>query len=992
LAAIGSNIAYLVRSLKILSLSATLSLIVSTAAFPQNDQNGIQFSFLKTSDSLKSTQLYFNVLKIINTSQRTIAGTLALSGPENWRIIGSVQEKLFINPGDTMKIPVRVSPSADATGGIAYVVGASLKTATMYYTTNAYVVLPSYARWDFNVQETSIYFTEFSPDAIVVVNLSNRGNTNEMIKLNFQPGKLLLAQKSNEPEFSEFINLPAFRDTSISYTFSFNKSISSSDLSRYENNWRESAVIINASTETVKRSSTVSIRKLKSEFYNLRNQSSSPLNLDLQVYNLMSNQKARFNFKTYGTVLFPKNKDVQYHFGIQNIFFDSEGNRNFDINRQLLYSARYRDNRNNILVSYNINGGDLHSIYGRGIEGELRINKTNNLYYSVVQNPFSDFVGEYLGYTTVVRGMTLNASVTNENSTTGAGSSTSVQAGTGFTFLKHHNLSLQFLGSLSNFNNFINTGRDTSVTGYSYRLFYNLKYRNLELRFNGINTLNNYTRNSGMQQLYLDGRYSFNEKTRLNLYGNRQYYSVSRYPYNFIYPVNYNSNDFLRLTASFTEGSVLYQAGPTYNGSMREFNDPVSGYLSSYKTWQPGLWGAVTFRLRGYRSITPNLTVSNMIFDFSSEDPSTTGYSINNNIYYTAGLSYYDNVWKVNAYYSNGSTTDLYRSLQVDEKPVLSRSVQVRPSYEKYFFDRRVKIGAYINYAYYMPSGRENVSYSLRFDTYLRNGWSFNINGFVYSNTRVSDEYGRVNTKDLNMIVGVVKSFELQQPRQKYYDLRAVFFNDLDGDKIKSDNEPPVANILVNIEKDRLQSATQGSIASIDLISDSRGEIFYENLPEDHYRLTLTPLVNLQSLYFIDGSEQTVYNDNRKILYIPLAESYKIKGKVIVIRDPNSSEGKVSLSGIRITAVGAKGETYSALTDRFGSYVVNVPKGDRYRVRVNNVFGEQFTIETDETEIQFGANKTLNLDFTFIEKRREIRFNNGDDYSRVTSGRGAADQ
>ena len=42
--------------------------------------------------------------------------------------------------------------------------------------------------------------------------------------------------------------------------------------------------------------------------------------------------------------------------------------------------------------------------------------------------------------------------------------------------------------------------------------------------------------------------------------------------------------------------------------------------------------------------------------------------------------------------------------------------------------------------------------------------------------------------------------------------------------------------------------------------------------------------------------------------------------------------------------------------------------------------GAQFSIANDELVVQFTGNKTLNLDFTFIEKKREINFNNGNEF------------
>ncbi len=968
-----------------LFFSAILTSIPFSYISAQVDDNEISMDFIKSIDSLQASELYFNVLKIRNNSSVAINGSLAFSGPDNWRIITFPVSQLTINPGDTLSIPVRVSPAVDAVGGITYILSASLRLTDRIITENTYFTLPSKPKWDISTPNSSIFFTDQSPNTKFQIYVVNKGNTNELIRIHMQIGRLLVLQGDPGTELIEFINLPAFTDTTLTYSVTFEKKLSYAERSRYENNWKESAVIVSASNERIAKDLAIMIRKLNSSFYNQRDQASSPLNIDFQVYNVMSNQKARFNTRAYGSILFPKNRDVQYLLGLQNIYFDSKSNKNFDINNQLLYSLQYTDNRNSVLFGYNVYGGDLHTLNGRGITGTHDITSASKMSYSLIQNPYSNSLGEHLGYSFNLKNIQLNTGVIHENANSGNHIATSLLAGVGFTMFKYHSLTLDLLGSKSQFRQLTAPALDTSVIGFSYRILYRMQYRKFELRANFLNTNNNYIRNSGMQQIYLDGKYMLNDRTAFILNGNRQYYSLTRYPYNFYTPANYNSNDYIRLTASISQGNLIYQVGPTYNGSMRQYRDPLSGYYSEYKTYQPGVWGAITFRINGYRSITPNITVSNLRFHYTTEDPLGENYSWTKNVYYTAGLNYYDNSWKINAYYTSGTTTDLYRSIQVNEKPVISRSIQVRPSYEKYFFNRTVKFSAYVNYAYYMPSGRENISYSVRYDHYLKGGWSIYLNAFVYSNTRVTEENGRISGKDLNVLAGLTKSFELQQPRLKYYDFRAVFFNDLDGNLVKSDNEPPVSNILVNIEKNQALSVSKSNIMQVDLLSDINGEIYFENLPMDFYKLTFTPLVNLQNLYFLNGSEQTFFNEKKEILYIPLAESYKIKGKVVVVRDPNSTEGKISLSGIRVTALGVNGEVYSVLTDKFGVYILNVPKGDKFRVRVNNVFGEQFQIERDEMEVQFTQNRTINLDFVFIEKRREIRFNGGNDIQRFNS-------
>jgi hypothetical protein len=163
------------------------------------------------------------------------------------------------------------------------------------------------------------------------------------------------------------------------------------------------------------------------------------------------------------------------------------------------------------------------------------------------------------------------------------------------------------------------------------------------------------------------------------------------------------------------------------------------------------------------------------------------------------------------------------------------------------------------------------------------------------------------------------------------------------------------------------------------MITDPQGEIYYGNIPEGIYDLTISPLSNLEDLYFLHGEKQTIEIKSDQVYYLPLVESYKIRGRIIIERDPNSNEGIVSPEGIRITATAENGETYSTLSNSFGTYVLDLPKANSYEVNIYNVFGENFRLERGTYQVQFIENKTINLDFTFTERRRAIQFREGEE-------------
>jgi len=943
------------------------------ACYSQNNNAVAEVFFSKSNDSIVSGNIAFNVLKVFNATSQPIHGKVSLSAPDGWRIIASTGNEISINSLDTAYIPIHISPSANTVGGISYIISAIFNTNQQTFLASTNLSVIAATRWDFSVYKTNLYFTEKNPNTTLQLRLANKGNTNELIKLDYKAGKLISFRGGTE-SYTEFINLPAYKDTAIYQTVAYQTKMNPTDRLRYMNNWKESSIMITASSDKATKSTALQLQKLNSVYVNQRNQSASPLNFDYQMYNLMSTQPIRNSLRAYGSVLFSRNRELQYSAGVQSLYLGASDEK-FNFTRHFLYNLTYNSPVSFTQAGYNVSNGSLHTLNGRGLTGLIKLKKNATINYSVIQNPYSNVFGQSVGVSKSFSNVALNTEIVHEQSTVSAYKATSAATGLGFTLFKAHSVNFQLLGSKVTQNIGL---RDTNVIGYSYRFTYNVRYKNFNLRFNTMSSERNYIMNSGLQQSYLDSRYRVNDKIYFTLYGNHQLYATTQFPYNFFNPVNYNISDYARITMSVYSSNIIYQIGPNYNGSTRQIFGGVNNYKNEFFTYQPGLWAAVTVKAGGYRSITPNLTISNVRFYFKTNDPDLENFTLTNNLFYSVGLNYFDNVWRLNAYYTSGSTSDLYRSVQVDDKPRVSSSIQFRPSYENYFFNRKIKLSAYLNYAYYMPSGRENISYNIKYDQFFKNGWNLSVSGFMYSNVRVlDDQTGRVSTKDLNMVIGITKAFNMQQPRLKYHNLKAVFFNDLDGNRIKSDNEPPVSDVLVTIEKDQLKKNEVSTIPEIKLISDVHGEIMIENLPRDYYRMNFSPMSNLEYLYFLYGSEQGYYNERNNILFIPLAESYKIKGRIILSRDPNSTDGKIDLAGVRVMAKGTNGENYSVLTDNTGSYIISVPNADKYKVKVNNVFGEYFRIDNDEIQVQFTTNKTINVDFIFVEKRREIQFDNG---------------
>ena len=352
----------------------------------QTNKEEISAFFTKTNDSIIAGNLCFNILKIVNEGAKPVKARLSFSSPENWKIISLTSDSLQIEPNDTIFIPVHISPSVNATGGISYIISALLKTENSVISASSNISVKAQGKWEFSVLKNKLFFTDTNPNTTIQIKLSNKGNTNELIKLDYKVGKLLSFRQDNE-NFSEYINLPAFKDTVIYQTVSYRRKISATEQFRYQNNWRESSIILTASSDDDLKSTALQMRKLNSSFENTRNQSSSPLNVDYQIYNLLSSQPIRNNIRTYGSILFKKNRELQYNMGVQSVYFGSSEEK-FDFTRQFLYNMRYMSKHNDIQLGYNVSNNSLHTLNGRGITGIYRLSGNKTINYDVRKKTF----------------------------------------------------------------------------------------------------------------------------------------------------------------------------------------------------------------------------------------------------------------------------------------------------------------------------------------------------------------------------------------------------------------------------------------------------------------------------------------------------------------------------------------------------------------------------------------------------------------------------
>ncbi len=235
--------------------------------------------------------------------------------------------------------------------------------------------------------------------------------------------------------------------------------------------------------------------------------------------------------------------------------------------------------------------------------------------------------------------------------------------------------------------------------------------------------------------------------------------------------------------------------------------------------------------------------------------------------------------------------------------------------------------------------------------------------------------------RNYNLNLALRKSFDIQQIREKYYNLNILCFKDVNGNGTRDDNEPFLDNILIRIERDEIGQMEQlGQFVQAELMTNYDGIIEYSQIPAGSFKLTLIPMVNLIDLFPVYGYEQTFEITSDMQIQIPFVESYKVRGRIILKRDKFSSLGPIDIDNIKVTAESIdNGRKYSALTGDDGTYVLDIPQAGLYRLYVNNIFDKYFTLENDVFNLDFNGMKTFEVDFVFFENERKINFNGIDE-------------
>ena len=948
----------------------------------------IHIEFIKKKVVQSADSLYFNICKITNTTSEVYKGNFEVRAPAGWNLIGDPSSGIVLAAGETKIFPIRMSMPVNAVGGIAYVLDVSFTAKDGMFSGVSYIKIPLKSDWDMRVEKNSYYFNEYFDDIQFNIYISNKGNAEELVKLKFEVGKLLIIDEIMEEEI--YTQIPPNTDTIFTYSVRRSK-LNEEEKHLYKQMWNESMVNVTALSGIKKRvRESIRFVDLDNEYIHERQEHASPLNADFSIFNLLSSAKPRMNMMLFGELLFNGDHDLGYVFQGRNLFYNANSLPNYFNNpNNTTFRIRYKWKDKIKAEIGEVSNYSMHSIRGWGVRGSYQINDKDKVSVSYNLGKYMPTWGINARYDTKIKKVGLYASGTYEENRFLFFDGISTELGSSFSLSKNHSFRASIMGTQAVYdkNQGVGTLLDTTVLGMSYRFSYNGKVD--KFRF-GVNTKNdqfNYLRIRPSNTIYGYTRFIIDPKNRINATVNYNSIKSSKIVFNPFFNGSYNSQQIFRLTFTHQfNKTLMLETGPSARVLNRIVIDTSSTISSNFDNYFYGLYSLVRIKFNEFNILTPSLSAGVTAF----RNRLNTAEQIKPLPTVNIGANFTSRNWGASSRYIYGPNFFLTEGF-FDYNPAAFETIYLRANMNRYFYNRKVKLTGYGTYYLRLPANWQNFVASARFDFQLPQRWNAYITGNLFTNSMDEINEGIISHRSFSLNAGVQKSFDIPQPRIKYYDLNVVCFNDFNGNGVREDNEPLLSNIKVKVSMNRNIPNLKGiRFGEKELITDPEGQLGVVDIPEGNYLLEFEPLMNLGNLYNSKGDIQEILMTENMTLQIPYVESFKVKGRVILNRDEYSSNGLINIGGIRVEASTIDGQVFSALTDNEGNYLINVPQAGFYTIKVNNIFGDKFEIDKEEFSIQFNGFKTFNVDFTFFEGKRKVNFG-GNNFFNFGSGSGSDD-
>lgn len=938
--------------------------------FYEDAHDQVEVNFLRKKIETLSNKAFFNAVKIANPTSQKLTFIANFSYPAGWTFMGDQGQRYTIEPNDSIIIPFRASAPKTTRGEIGYSIVVSLTDLRGNVFKNAYsfVNIPKVQEISFAPENRTIFIDQYKRDALVGLKFANTGNTEEVFHIDYHLPSPLTTRGEHEGLYIDEISLKPYRDTIIHLPVNLRD--------RYSDNIQTyHRIQVDVSTADTAMKSTIWARELRNHYYNPIQSSYTMLGVELTARNLIAESDPSLSADVWGNFLLKRAGSIYFRAMANNIE-SGDWERMWRNGR---YEIRY-DYKNSHLWLGDIQQLYALNIYGRGGLFSQKLN--NNVITAIATKSMYSDVTDY------------GASYEYNNN--------KFSAGFGGAYEQDKDNQRNIIGA------FINGEYKNKTLG------------NIDATLNLTNAMWQIGNKSTLLGIGIDARYSNSIANKWFIYaqthfGQPQFFGRYAGRLELTSQLQYYISQDKHLLASYNRtnngtprfigDSMLRRSIVSYDEIKLTYNKNITKHLYYYV-------GGISESRHGdnFNSAYPEIQFStrnvfatamvrfrkdfNLINfnikggpNFVTEHPAGLDTLKHNNAWLSivanaSWRSQYGGLY-LNYYHGPNSLSQQFTHYMQNGYP---RTVRLMPYLDFYIYPQYVQYQNKTSFSYDIgnKTTRINLSNDLIFylgkttQLVLTHTWNFSSSYDVITEEQYRYKGSYVEAR-------LRKDFNFDQPRYKLCDLEITFYKDLNGNHRKDEDEPGVKDVLFSItqnEGDGVENDqdAMATFMAMELLSDMNGNISYKNIPSGFYNIEYQPIGEVVGAYTTETSRQSIYINRNMKLEIPFAENNKIFGRIVMNRSRLSNLGQVDISNVKVSAEDTHGKIHSTLTDKDGNFTLYVPSVDKYNVKVNNIFYENFDIEQNSYEVQLNGYRQFEVNFVFNEKRRKINFTTTQEY------------
>ncbi len=919
---------------------------------------------------IEPDETFFNVLTVVNNSNIPHVVVVDFNVPVGWNIIKEEKRNYTIYSGDSLLLPIRVAATKDVKGEIGYSIIASVNDRYDHTLANAYcyVKIPSYTNLRLRPITRISYFDLETRQSMLSFHVDNLGNVDELLFINLRSTENVTLPHEENNQLLFDLRIESGKDTIITIPVKLEEDESLNNQSLYR-------VDLEATADERRYTTTFWFRHL-SDFYKHKIPPGEiPLIAELMIHNLFSEYDPYFSGAVMGNILFRQNRDISYRFRAYGI------GRSDDFMDRSRFRISYNDPVFNVIIG-DITGIPLKHGLGRGLKLNYRFLNHYEIKTVAAENPYRP-IRNYGGiFNARWSKLGLNTRFTYTENKWHNSDAKVYGIGANLAFIRNHHITFDAGVSDVNFKSV-----NEQETGFGFRINYSGRINNIRIRLSEqFGTTNYYGHYIGRHNFLGTINYRFRESLLFDLI----FYDRVNKPVvettSGIFSDKFHSTRRANFrTTRYIDAGFAFYLGPIYerrgSNAFHFYNDGDPFITNSAKF-------EVGARIRESHTMffNPSLSLGYSFVTSYSQPGNETNihYLENRKEFFTADFSF--NLKRGNwgaflnyfygPYALNQQLTYFYHDL-------FTQNIRIMPYYENFIYKNIVKVSSKLNFMYDFTFKTTRLHMHNELNFYLPRGFTvsfLNTLGYQASTDLITeDTYDYSSTY---FEIRLKKDFYWNQPRVKYHDLTIHLFKDLNGNLRKDPHEPGVNNVLVTIYREDTRYYDEfekeyeyaGQLVNNKLLSGMDGTVTYRNLAAGLYRIVINTVDGKNSTFFPDENEFIVHVNKDKEIYVPFLERNKIFGRVILNRSKLSTLGRIDVSNIRVTAVDARDNTISTLTDSQGKFELYAPSLDDYTVSIRDIFQDHFNLRQNDFIVHLNAYRQFEVNFVFDERRRRIDF------------------